>query len=235
MSSTGENPNVKIEESWKRLLSEEFKAPYFQGIKDFLVKEKKAGKTIYPPGPLIFNAFNTTPLDQVKVIILGQDPYHGPGQAMGLSFSVPRSVKTPASLRNVYKELNTDIGMEIPNHGDLSAWAEQGVFLLNAMLTVEHRQAGSHKKIGWQTFTNAVIKKLSDEREGLVFLLWGNFAKAKKEFIDELKHYVLEAAHPSPLAGNRFLTCKHFSRTNELLLKQGLEPIDWNSINKNHE
>ena len=227
MSTTENLPNIKIEASWKHLLAEEFSAPYFKEIKSFLVAEKKAGKIIYPKGSKIFNAFDTTPVDQVKVVILGQDPYHGPGQAMGLSFSVPKSEKVPASLKNIYKELHKDVGMEIPRHGDLSAWAEQGVFLLNAMLTVEHRQAGSHKKIGWQQFTNAVIRKLSDEKEGLVFLLWGNFAKAKKEFIDQTKHHVLESAHPSPLAGNRFSGCKHFSHTNELLIKQGKPPIDW--------
>ncbi len=160
-------------------------------------------------------------------MILGQDPYHGPGQAMGLSFSVPKGIRPPASLKNIYKEMHSDVGLEIPAHGDLSSWAAQGVFLLNAMLTVEHKKAGSHKKIGWQTFTNAVIKKLSDERDGLVFMLWGNFAKEKKILIDEMKHYVLEAVHPSPLAGNGFQGCQHFSRANELLQKQGLEPIDW--------
>jgi len=161
------------------------------------------------------------------VVILGQDPYHGPGQAMGLSFSVPDGVRTPASLRNIYKELHNDVGMEVPNHGNLTKWAEQGVFLLNAMLTVEARKAGSHKKIGWQTFTNAVIKAISDHHEGIVFLLWGNFAKGKKEFIDQMKHHVLESVHPSPLAGNGFQGNKHFSKTNELLEKQGRGIIDW--------
>ena len=227
MSSIGNAPNIKIEETWKKLLIEEFSSDYFQSIRDFLNTQKKDGVTIYPKGSLIFNAFNSTPVDKVKVIILGQDPYHGPGQAMGLSFSVPRGIAVPASLKNIYKEINSDLGLEIPKHGDLSKWAEQGVFLLNAMLTVEHKQAGSHKKIGWQEFTNAVIKKLSEERNGLVFLLWGNFAKAKKEFIDESKHFILEAFHPSPLAGNRFSGCKHFSKTNDLLEKQGLEAIDW--------
>ncbi len=220
--------NVQIEESWKAVLKEEFEQPYFATIKQFLVQEKQAGKVIYPKGSLIFNAFNLTPFDKVKVVVIGQDPYHNPGQAMGLSFSVPKGVRVPPSLKNIYKEIaNTIDDFKIPDHGDLTAWAQQGVFLLNAMLTVEHNKAGSHKKIGWQTFTDAVIRRLSDEREGLVFLLWGNFAKQKKAFIDEMKHHVLESVHPSPLAGNGFQGCGHFSTTNELLIKQGQEPIDW--------
>ena len=219
--------NVQIEESWKEALNEEFKKPYFLEIKKHLLNAKKEGKTIYPPGSLIFNAFNTTPLDKVEVVILGQDPYHGPGQAMGLSFSVPKNIAIPASLKNIYKELNRDLGVKIPNHGDLTNWAKQGVFLLNAMLTVEARQAGSHKNIGWQTFTDAVIKTISDRCNGVVFLLWGNFAKNKKVLIDEMKHYVLEAVHPSPLAGNGFQGCNHFSKANELLKNQGKQPIDW--------
>jgi len=227
MSGSGQAPNIKMEEGWKNLLEEEFTKEYFLGIKFFLLAEKKAGKVIYPKGAQIFNAFNSTPLDTVKVVILGQDPYHGPGQAMGLSFSVPKGIRVPASLKNVYKELQRDLNFDIPDHGDLSPWAAQGVFLLNAMLTVEHKQAGSHKKIGWQDFTNAVIKKLSEEKEGIVFMLWGNFAKAKKEFIDTDKHFVLESAHPSPLAGNRFQGCAHFSTANELLKKAGKKTIDW--------
>jgi len=220
--------NVNIEESWKMVLEDEFQQPYFAAIKQFLVNEKKAGKIIYPPGSLIFNAFEATPFDAVKVVLLGQDPYHGPGQAMGLSFSVPRTQKIPASLRNVYKELATNIeGFEIPKHGDLSNWSTQGVFMLNAMLTVEHKKAGSHKKIGWQKFTDAVIKKLSDEKDGLIFMLWGNFAKGKKVFIDTEKHHVLESAHPSPLAGNAFLGNNHFAKANEILISQGKKPIDW--------
>ncbi len=220
--------SVQIEESWKIALKEEFAKPYFGQIKQFLVEQKKLNKTIYPPGPLIFNAFNTTPFNEVKIVILGQDPYHGPGQAHGLSFSVPMGVRVPASLRNVYKELVDDIeGFEKPNHGHLVSWANQGVFLLNAMLTVEHKKAGSHKKIGWQHFTNAVIKKLSDEQEGIIFMLWGNFAKQKKELIDTDRHHVLEATHPSPLAGNAFLGNKHFSTANQLLKAQGKTPIDW--------
>ena len=175
----------------------------------------------------MFNAFNLTPFDHVKVVVIGQDPYHGPGQAMGLSFSVPKGIKVPPSLKNIYKELANDVGIEVPDHGDLTYWARQGVFLLNAILTVEHKSPGSHKKVGWQKFTNAVIQKLSDEKEGLVFLLWGRFARSKVEIIDELKHYVLESAHPSPLAGDAFMGNHHFSKTNELLLRQGEKAIDW--------
>lgn len=219
--------SVKIEESWKKVLKDEFEQPYFQGIVTFLKNERAAGKVFYPPGPLIFNAFDKTPFDKVKVVILGQDPYHGPGQAMGLSFSVPKTVRTPASLKNIYKELFTDVGCQIPTHGDLTSWAEQGVFLLNAMLTVEHKQAGSHKKIGWQNFTDAVIRALSEEREGLVFMLWGNFAKAKGDLIDGTKHLVLNAAHPSPLAGGAYFGSKHFSQANAYLKAHGKEEIDW--------
>lgn len=227
MSGSGQAPDVKMEEGWKNLLMEEFSEEYFQGIKSFLLAEKKAGKVIYPKGSHIFNAFNSTPLDKVKVVILGQDPYHGPGQAMGLSFSVPKGIRVPASLKNIYKEMHRDLGFEIPDHGDLSPWAAQGVFLLNAMLTVEHKQAGSHKKIGWQDFTNAVIRKLSEEKKGLVFMLWGNFAKAKKEFINQENHFILESAHPSPLAGNKFQGCSHFSLANDHLTKNGKVAIDW--------
>lgn len=219
--------NVKIHDSWKTVLADEFEQPYFQAIKNFLVKEKQAGKTIYPPGSLIFNAFDTTPFDKVKVVLLGQDPYHGAGQAMGLSFSVPMGIPIPASLRNVYKELKDDLDFIPPTHGDLTHWANQGVLLLNAMLTVEANKAGSHKDIGWQRFTDAVIKKLSDEHVGLIFLLWGNFARGKKTLIDETKHYVLESPHPSPLAGNAFLGNRHFSTVNEILVQQEKMPIDW--------
>ncbi len=220
--------NVQIEESWKEALLVEFQQPYFQAIKQLLIKAKQDGKTIYPPEPLIFNAFQLTPLPAVKVVILGQDPYHNVGQAMGLSFSVPRTERTPPSLKNMYKELQNDIeGFVTPSHGDLSGWASQGVLMLNAMLTVEANLAGSHKNIGWQKFTDAVIKKISDECEGVVFLLWGNFAKSKKILIDTQKHHVLESAHPSPLAGNAFQGNQHFSKTNALLQKQGKTPIDW--------
>ena len=219
--------NVQIEEGWKKALSEEFHKPYFAEIKAFLQTEKLAGKTIYPPGPLIFNAFNKTPFEAVKVVLLGQDPYHNPGEAMGLSFSVPPGVKTPPSLTNIYKEIKKSLGIAPPSHGDLTRWAEQGVLLLNAMLTVEARKPASHQKIGWQTFTDAVIRTVSAQKEGVVFLLWGNFAKTKKALIDVSKHSVLESAHPSPLAGDAFQGCGHFVRTNEILEKQGQEKIDW--------
>ena len=219
--------NVKIEESWKNVLKTEFEQPYFQSLATFLRKEKENNKTVYPPGSLIFNAFNTTPFDKVKVVILGQDPYHNPGEAMGLSFSVPRGVRTPPSLQNIYKELKEDLSVPIPNHGDLTHWAEQGVFLLNAMLTVERNKPRSHQKIGWQTFTDTVIRRLSDQRQGLVFMLWGGFARQKKQLIDNTKHLVLEAAHPSPLAGGAFFGSRHFSRANEYLKQQGKEPVDW--------
>ena len=218
---------VKIEESWKIALKEQFDQPYFQAIATFLRTEKANGKVIFPPGSLIFNAFEKTPFEKAKVVILGQDPYHNAGEAMGLSFSVPQGVRTPPSLQNIYKEINTDLGLNIPKHGDLTAWAEQGVFLLNAMLTVEAGKAASHQQIGWQFFTDAVIRKLSNEREGLVFMLWGNFAKRKKELVDTEKHLVLESAHPSPLAGNAFSGNKHFSKANDYFKKNGQTPIDW--------
>ncbi|MCF8279395.1 MAG: uracil-DNA glycosylase [Bacteroidales bacterium] len=219
--------SVKIEESWKVALATEFAQPYFQGITAFLKKELTSGKTIFPPGPLIFNAFNTTPFEQVKVVILGQDPYIKPGEAMGLSFSVPRGVAIPPSLRNIYKELESDLRCPIAKHGDLTKWAEQGVFLLNAALSVERGLSNSHAKCGWHTFTDAVIKKLSDERSGLVFMLWGNFAKQKAALIDPFKHLVLEAAHPSPLAGGAFNGSHHFSKANEFLAANGQATIDW--------
>ena len=218
--------NVQIHASWKSELKEEFEKPYFVEIKEYLLREKRE-KVIYPPGSLIFNAFNLTPFDRVKVVILGQDPYHGPGEAMGLSFSVPSGVRIPPSLNTIFKELNTDCDIPIPKHGDLSYWATQGVLLLNAMLTVEHKKPGSHKNIGWQQFTDNVIAKLSQNRSGLVFLLWGNFAKNKGSMIDRNKHLVLEAAHPSPLAGGAFFGCRHFSKTNAYITHQGLEAIDW--------
>ena len=220
--------DVNIETSWKKALAHEFAQPYFAQIKDGLLAEKNAGKTIYPRGSLIFNAFNTTPLPEVKVVILGQDPYHQPNQAMGLSFSVPHGVAIPPSLRNVYKELARTInGFIIPNHGDLSKWAQQGVFLLNAVLTVTQGQAASHAGLGWQTFTDAVIRTISEHNEGVVFMLWGNFAKKKSELIDAHRHHILTAVHPSPLAGGGFAGCNHFALANELLAKQGKQPIDW--------
>lgn len=222
------NPSqVKIEASWKEALKEEFSKAYFGTIKEKIIADKSAGKKVYPPGPLIFNAFNLTPLEQVKVVILGQDPYHKPGEAMGLSFSVPQGVRTPPSLVNIYKEINRDIGHDIPPHGDLTSWAQQGVLLINSMLTVVERSPGSHKSIGWQEFTDAVIRRLSDLREGVIFLLWGRFAQGKAPLIDKSKHHVLMAAHPSPLARNAFSGCSHFSKTNELLINQGKSPINW--------
>ncbi|MBQ1624295.1 MAG: uracil-DNA glycosylase [Bacteroidales bacterium] len=219
--------DVKIEESWKRVLAPEFEKPYFQELARQLHEEKRAGRTIYPPGPLIFNAFNLTPFDQVKVVIIGQDPYHGPGQAEGLSFSVPHGMPLPPSLVNIYKEIETDLGVTLHKDGSLRGWAEQGVFLLNAVLTVRAGQPTSHSRIGWAEFTDAVIRTLSDQREGLVFLLWGNFARSKRELIDTGRHTVLEAAHPSPLARGAFFGCRHFSQTNRILQSQGLAPIDW--------
>ncbi len=220
---------VKINEEWKAVLADEFQKDYFQELVQFLRKEKKQ-KTIYPPGPFIFKAFDNTPVSKLRVVILGQDPYHGPGQAMGLSFSVPKDCKIPPSLRNVFKELKQDLNIDSPNHGDLTYWSQQGVFLLNAILTVEKNKAASHRKKGWERFTDAVIRKISDNRKGVVFLLWGNFAKSKRELIDETRHYVLEAAHPSPLARTGFLGCRHFSKTNDILLKEGYKGIDWQLV-----
>jgi len=219
--------DVQIESSWKEILQQEFQKAYFAEIKQYLVKTKSEGKVIYPPGKSIFNAFDTTPFDRVKVVIVGQDPYHGPGEAMGLSFSVPKGKRIPPSLLNIYKELKEDIGMIIPDHGDLTSWAEQGVFLLNSILTVEHKKASSHKSIGWMEFTDAVIKTLSDHREKLIFLLWGRFAESKSALIDQSKHYVLIAPHPSPLARGGFFGCRHFSKTNELLNQNQIDPINW--------
>jgi len=221
--------DVKIHPSWKVPLEAAFQAPYFAAIKQYLIKEKQAGKKIYPPGPLIFNAFNSTPFEKVKVVIIGQDPYHGPGQAMGLSFSVPPKIMVPPSLVNIYKELNTDLQLPIPSHGDLTKWATQGVFLLNASLTVQAHKANSHQKIGWQKFTDAVIRTLSREREGIIFMLWGGFAKKKAALIDEEKHHILASGHPSPLSANRgyWFGNKHFSKANEILKKENKSPIDW--------
>ena len=220
--------NIQIEDSWKAALIEEFEKPYFAEIRRFLQEEKAAGKIIYPPGSLIFNAFNSTPFEKVRVVILGQDPYHGAGQAHGLCFSVQHGVKPPPSLVNIYKELKDDVGFEIPKHGNLQKWTEQGVFLLNAMLTVEANQPASHQKKGWEEFTNAVIQNLSKDRNGLIFILWGNFAQQKAVLIDESKHTILKAAHPSPFSAyNGFFGCKHFSKTNEILKARGEVEIDW--------
>lgn len=219
--------NVNIEQSWKNALSDEFGKPYFGSLARFLHGEKACGKTIYPPGSLIFNAFRLTPVEKVKVVILGQDPYHGPGQAMGLSFSVPAGIAAPPSLKNIFKEISTDLGISMSGSPDLTPWAEQGVLMLNSILTVEAGKAASHSRIGWQTFTDAVISYLSENRRGLVFMLWGNYARSKKALIDTSKHTVLEAAHPSPLAGGAFFGCRHFSKANAVLMSEGLEPIDW--------
>jgi len=220
--------DVKIDASWKEVLQNEFSKSYFQEIVAFLKIEKAQGKIIYPPGSLIFNAFNTTPFDKVKVVLLGQDPYHGPGQAHGLCFSVQNGIAMPPSLVNIYKELHDDVGIAIPKTGNLTHWAEQGVFLLNASLTVRAGDAMSHSKIGWATFTDAVIKIISTQKKNIVFLLWGRFAQDKQSLIDETKHHVLKAAHPSPLsASNGFFGCRHFSKTNNFLMKDGLDPIDW--------
>ena len=221
--------DVQIHPSWKEVLKDEFTKPYFQQVVTFLRSEKASGKVIYPPGPLIFNAFNKTPFDKVSVVIIGQDPYHGPGQAHGLSFSVPQGIKQPPSLVNIFKEIKSDIGLDLlSGPGDLTHWAEQGVLLLNAALTVRAGEAYSHAKFGWADFTDAVISKISEIKEHVVFLLWGKFAQEKQALIDETKHHVLKAAHPSPLsAHNGFLGCKHFSKTNQLLMQDGLPPIDW--------
>jgi len=219
--------DVKIEESWKRELQEEFDKDYFREITAFIKRDIASNIIIYPKGSLIFNAFNSTPFDKVKVVLLGQDPYYNPGQAHGLSFSVPDGVPFPPSLVNIFKELNADLGIEPPTNGSLQRWAQQGVFLLNAVLTVRAGLPASHSKIGWTKFTDAVIKKISDKKEGIVFLLWGNYARSKKTLIDTKRHYVLEAAHPSPLAKGAFFGCRHFSKTNEILLKQGKTPIIW--------
>ena len=220
---------VQLDESWKYGLSEFLLSPKMDELKAFLVEEKKADKIIYPPNHLIFNALNTTPLDRVKVVILGQDPYHGPNQAHGLSFSVQKGVALPPSLRNIFHELHTDLTVPISRHGDLSKWAAQGVLLLNSVLTVEAGQPTSHQKQGWEEFTDAVIDVLNEQREHVVFILWGAYAQRKGQRIDRNKHLVLTAAHPSPLAANRggFFGCKVFSKTNHYLKQHGIEPIDW--------
>jgi uracil-DNA glycosylase len=219
---------VVIENSWKKELQEEFKKPYFEGLVQHLKAEKQLGKTLYPAGANIFNAFNTTPFDKVKVLLLGQDPYHGPGQAHGLCFSVQKGVPHPPSLVNIYKELKADLGIPIPKTGDLTKWAQQGVFMLNASLTVRAGEPMSHAKIGWAAFTDAVIKKVADHKEHVVFILWGKFAQEKAALIDATKHLILKAAHPSPLsAHNGFFGSKPFSRTNEYLTAHGIDPVDW--------
>ena len=218
--------DVRIEGGWKEALREEFLSEYFAKIKENLLAAK-AREIVYPPGNLIFNAFNLTPFERVRAVILGQDPYHGAHQAMGLSFSVPHGVRIPPSLVNIYKEIKSDLGISEPESGDLSYWAKQGVLLLNASLSVGANRANSHSGFGWQIFTDAVIKILSARRQNLVFMLWGNFAKAKSALIDAQRHLILTAAHPSPLAGGAFFGCKHFSRCNEYLHAHGLGEIDW--------
>ncbi|MDX9853027.1 MAG: uracil-DNA glycosylase [Tenuifilaceae bacterium] len=225
MSQVDANP--QIEESWKAALLPEFKQPYFAQLKDFLVEERKQ-HVVFPPGAKMFEAFNVTPLHSVRVVILGQDPYHGPGQAHGLSFSVPDGIPKPPSLLNIFKEINADLGVTMPRGGNLEKWAQQGVLLLNATLTVRAHQAGSHQKKGWERFTDAAIKAVSDRQQGVVFLLWGAYAQAKAELIDGSKHHILKAPHPSPLSASRgFFGCKHFSKTNQILAGQGKAPIDW--------
>jgi len=223
---------ANLEPGWLNLLHDEFDKPYMADLKNFLQNERNAGYTTYPKNADIFNAFNTTPLSEVKVVILGQDPYHGENQAHGLSFSVQKGIALPPSLRNIYKELQTDIpGFKIPNHGDLSGWAKQGVLLLNATLTVRANTAGSHQKKGWENFTDAVIKKLSDEKEGLVFILWGSYAQAKAQLIDTKKHHIIKSVHPSPLSAyGGFFGSKPFSKANTILEKQGKAPIDWQIV-----
>lgn len=219
--------NPVIEESWKRELADQFASPYFEQLKTFLIAEKQQFP-VYPPGNLIFNAFNLTPFDEVKVVIIGQDPYHEPGQAHGLCFSVQPGTKFPPSLMNIFQELQSDLGIPTPQNGNLENWARQGVLLLNATLTVRAHQAGSHQRRGWETFTDAAISALSAKRSGIVFLLWGSYAQQKIQLIDASKHFILTAPHPSPLSAFRgFFGCRHFSQTNELLARSGQTPIDW--------
>lgn len=217
----------EIEDKWFEVLKTEFESPYFANIKSFLIEEKRQ-YIVYPPAKQIFNAFNLTPFDDVKVVILGQDPYHNIGQAHGLAFSVPDGIQKPPSLQNIFKELKNDLGIEIPSTGNLEKWAKEGVLLLNASLTVRANMAASHAKIGWQLFTDAAIKALSDKKNNLVFILWGNYAIAKERLIDERKHLILKSVHPSPLSASRgFFGCHHFSKTNEYLINKGIKPIDW--------
>jgi len=219
--------DVKIQSEWKAILNEEFEKPYFNNLVSEIKKEIASGETIYPPGSMIFKAFELTPPDTLKVVIVGQDPYHNVGEAMGLSFSVPKSIRVPPSLKNIFKELKDDLGFDPPSHGDLSLWAEQGVLLLNSMLTVRKNKPGSHQSLGWHEFTDEVIRIISHKKEGIVFLLWGNYAKSKAALIDSSKHLVISAAHPSPLARGAFFGHKPFSQTNNYLESHGIEPINW--------
>lgn len=219
---------IKVEESWKLVLKEEFNKPYFIQLVNHIKTEKEQGKLIYPKGSNIFNAFNKTPLDKVKVVILGQDPYHGPNQAHGLSFSVQKCIPFPPSLQNIFKELQRDTGTPYPLHGDLSSWAQQGVFLLNASLTVRAAEPMSHSQIGWAFFTDAVIRTISKDCPKVVFMLWGKFAQEKQTLIDSSKHLILKAPHPSPLSAHQgFVGCGHFSDCNHFLAKNGIDPINW--------
>lgn len=219
---------LKLADSWKHQLSQEFAADYMLKLRQFLLQEKAAGKQLFPPGKLIFNALNSTDFDAVKVVILGQDPYHGPGQAHGLCFSVEAGVRVPPSLLNIYKELNADTGFIIPSHGCLTPWAEQGVLLLNAVLTVEAGRAASHQGLGWEQFTDKIIQLLNQELEGIVFILWGSYAQKKGAMIERSRHLVLQSPHPSPLSASRgFFGNRHFSRSNEYLLAKGKSTIDW--------
>jgi uracil-DNA glycosylase len=223
-----QDDRVKLEASWKAALNEEFEQPYMKELSAFLRREKAAGKVIYPPGPLIFNALNSTPLDQVRVVILGQDPYHGPGQAHGLCFSVQPGVASPPSLQNIFKELKRDLNLDIPRHGYLQHWADQGVLMLNTSLTVEQGIAGSHAKMGWQRLTDRIIEVVSEQRPNVVFMLWGAHAQSKTKLIDPTKHLLLKSVHPSPLSAHRgFIGNGHFGRANQFLKQQGLAPIDW--------
>ena len=220
---------IDLEPSWLKVLQEEFEKDYMVKLKEFLKQEREAGHKIYPKGADIFNAFKQTPFDDLKVVILGQDPYHGANQAHGLSFSVQKGINPPPSLKNIYKELVTDIpGFKIPNHGDLTEWAEQGVLLLNATLTVRDSSPASHQKKGWEEFTDQVIKTISEKKEGIVFILWGSYAQAKAELIDKSKHFIIKSPHPSPFSADRgFFGSKPFSKTNDILVKEGKKPIDW--------
>ena len=228
-----ETLNPKIEEGWKKALAEEFGAEYMKELKKKLVEEMKSGVVIYPPAKQIFQAFNLAPFDKVKVVILGQDPYHGQGQAHGLSFSVPNGITPPPSLVNIFKEIESDLKVKISKiNGNLESWTKQGVLLLNAILTVRANSPASHRNLGWEKLTDAVIKTLSDKKENIVFLLWGKFAQEKENFIDANKHLILKAPHPSPFSANSgFFGCKHFSKTNEYLIKTGQEPIEWVKVN----
>jgi uracil-DNA glycosylase len=226
--SMNKSREIRLESSWKSRLADEFSQPHMVGLRQFLLERKRAGAVVYPPGDQIFNALNSTPFERVKVVILGQDPYHGPGQAHGLCFSVQEGVEPPPSLRNIFREIADDLGCQPPGSGDLQPWAQQGVLLLNAVLTVERGRAGAHQGKGWERFTDRVVIELNDHRDGLVFMLWGSYAMKKGAVIDRDRHLVLTAPHPSPLSAHRgFFGCRHFSKANAWLDKRGVEPIRW--------